>query len=498
MERLRAPDIPPKGSLIGGPAKGRRAIFGLLVILGLLVTGCVTPVPGDMPEGLLPSATPTVVPEPRPVLALNPSDRILVLAPHPDDETISSGGLIQQARALGLPVHIVFLTNGDNNEWSFVLYRGAVSLDPATVLEGGLTREHEALNAAAVLGLTPNDVTFLGYPDFGTLEIWQSHWLNRPPFRAMMTERNAVPYTAALRPGAAYTGENILADLTTVIENFKPTKVIIPHPGDQNPDHQALYLFTRVALWNMHGKLDPEIYTYLVHYGRFPWPRGLHKDLTLEPPANFDVGDSWLVLPLTPEQVDRKLAALKQHKTQYEASTVYLESFVRRNELFSTLSEDYSLTSSTPQAVNSGMAFGGPRSPLDQLRPSDLRKYVNTEVQWIRLDGDALVVSEVFLQPLPQNVSATASLFGYRDDRPFAEMPKLRVDISARGYTVSSMGKTLKDTSLQVTFSDRSAEIRVPLALLGNPQRVLLGLHVRMGRIPLDADPWRSIDLAGK
>jgi len=54
---------------------------------------------------------------------LNSDDRIMVLAPHPDDESIGCGGIIQQAVAMKLPVRIVWLTNGDNNEWSFIVYR---------------------------------------------------------------------------------------------------------------------------------------------------------------------------------------------------------------------------------------------------------------------------------------------------------------------------------------------------------------------------------------
>ena len=41
---------------------------------------------------------------------LNADDRILVLAPHPDDEVLGAAGVIQQAKALGLPVKIVFFT----------------------------------------------------------------------------------------------------------------------------------------------------------------------------------------------------------------------------------------------------------------------------------------------------------------------------------------------------------------------------------------------------
>ena len=133
-----------------------------------------------------------------------------------------------------------------------------------------------------------------------------------------------------------------------MLRDFKPTKIIVSDPGDQNPDHQALYLFTRVALWNLRNEIDPEIYTYLVHYGRFPSPRGLLKDAPLEPPANFDVGDIWHTLPLTPAQVDRKLAALQQHKTQWDASSKYLESFVRSNELFAAQSDDLKITPDAP------------------------------------------------------------------------------------------------------------------------------------------------------
>jgi hypothetical protein len=50
---------------------------------------------------------------------LTPDDRIIIFAPHPDDESIACGGVIQQALALKVPVRIVWLTYGDNNEWSF-------------------------------------------------------------------------------------------------------------------------------------------------------------------------------------------------------------------------------------------------------------------------------------------------------------------------------------------------------------------------------------------
>jgi LmbE family N-acetylglucosaminyl deacetylase len=482
----------------GSPATMKKNPRLLLFLLALLLAGCSGQLPGDIPLAQAPGAAATVAPKARPELTLKTDDRILMLAPHPDDETLASGGLIQQAQARGLPVHVSFLTNGDNNEWAYSLYRGALSLDPTSVLEGGLVRHQEALNATAALGLKPKDVTFLGYPDFGTLRIWLDHWRNREPLRAMMTERNAVPYTSALSPNAPYRGESILADLTTVLRDFKPTKIIVSDPGDQNPDHQALYLFTRVALWNLRNEIDPEIYTYLVHYGRFPSPRGLLKAAPLEAPANFDVGGIWHTLPLTPAQLDRKLTALLQHKSQWGAASRYLESFVRSNELFAARGDDLKVTPAAPVVVNESIALRGARRPLEQLTPQERAKYVGAEIDRISLDGDTLVISATLAQPLPQDVKATAYLFGYRDDRSFAEMPKLHVEIGESGHKLYDAGKPLKDDSVRVTSSPNAIEMRVPLASLGSPERVLLGLRVQTGEAPLESEPWRVLDLTGR
>ena len=49
--------------------------------------------------------------------ALRPSARILILAPHPDDESLGTGGLIQQALAAGAALRVLFITDGDNNPW---------------------------------------------------------------------------------------------------------------------------------------------------------------------------------------------------------------------------------------------------------------------------------------------------------------------------------------------------------------------------------------------
>ncbi len=238
-----------------------------------------------------------------PELTFNPDDRILILAPHPDDESIGTGGVIQQAVAQNLPVHVVFLTNGDANEWSFTLFARRPELLPHQVQAMGEVRRNEAVAATGVLGLKPDQLTFLGYPDFGTLRIWNAHWRDEPPARSLFTRVTQVPYKDAYHLGAAYKGENILADLEALIRDFKPTKIFVSHPADYNPDHEALYLFTRVALWDLG--LNAEVYPYLVHTPGWPIPRGPAPSLPLAPPTDLAPQESWWTLPLTRAEADQ-------------------------------------------------------------------------------------------------------------------------------------------------------------------------------------------------
>jgi LmbE family N-acetylglucosaminyl deacetylase len=49
---------------------------------------------------------------------LSPTDRLLVVAPHPDDETLGAGGLLQRAAARGAAVRLCYATSGENNPWA--------------------------------------------------------------------------------------------------------------------------------------------------------------------------------------------------------------------------------------------------------------------------------------------------------------------------------------------------------------------------------------------
>jgi LmbE family N-acetylglucosaminyl deacetylase len=478
-------------SRVRRPRPVARQSFTLLaMLLALILVGCAHEVPGAAPNFVYDPKAPSSPPD-RPELTLKDDDRILVLAPHPDDEVLAAGGLVQQAIAKGLPVKVVFLTNGDNNEFAFLSFSKAFTLDPSSAVYAGQTRALEALHAGRELGLDTADETFLGYPDFGTLEMWNNRWGDAEAFRSMFSEKNQVPYWFAHTPDAPYKGESVLSDLTEVLADFKPTKVFVSHPADTNPDHVAYDLFLRTALWDLKDKVNAEVYSYLTHYGQWPQPRGLLLDAPHEPPAKLDEAGRWVVLPLEPDQVQKKLDAIKRHKTQFSASKVYLESYLRANELFDPI-KDIPLAPGTEGVLllpsGTGVAAG---SALPEGASPDSAE------RRVRLEGNELVFSVTLDPASAADVETDLSAFGYRSDRAFGEMPKIAVATKGSGHKVTERGKTLPVDSVKVSRSPGQVEIRIPLDQLGQPEKIFFTAEASAGKTPLDVLPWVVLDLGG-
>ncbi len=428
-------------------------------------------------------------------LTLSTNDRILVMAPHPDDESLGCGGIIQAAVEQHIPVQVVFFTYGDNNQWSFILYRKRPVLDSKSAQSMGLMRHDEAVRAARLLGLETNQLTFLGYPDFGTLYIWDKCWGTHPAYKSMLTRTTAVPYPNALRPGAQYTGEDILQDMTTIIRDFKPTKVFISHPADHNPDHRALYLFMRVALWNLENELRPALLPYLTHFQRWPLPQGLHSANPLAPPEIMRKAANWQLFPLSSNQVSVKLAALKEHASQFRYSGKYLSSFVRQNELFGDLPAINLRATHNFNQDSSGPVDEIPALP-EELTDEELAVYTDVEWNFASREDDAIVLCVNVSRPLAQTVEAEVSLFGYRTDRPFVEMPKLRISLGELNYKVMDGQQRLDNNTAKVTYRNKSISLHVPLSALGNPDRILIAAKTSRAQVPFDWVAWRILNLS--
>jgi LmbE family N-acetylglucosaminyl deacetylase/glycosyltransferase involved in cell wall biosynthesis len=276
-----------------------------------------------------------------PVFAIDHFQRILIIAPHPDDEALAAGGVIQQSLAGDSQVKIVIVTNGDAQEFAPVIISRKIDPRPQDYVAMGSRRQAESVAALEKLGLRYDDIEFLGYPDRGTGPMWLADWNTQCPYTSSYTRVKKDPYPDTYHSGGAYCGRNLLKDLQTTIEGYRPDLIILPHPADQNPDHEAVSNFARlaIAMTTAGNESDTtEVWGYLVHYGMFPQPRGEHLGQVLVPPRRLmGTNTDWGRVDLTPSQVAFKSSAIEDYFSQNLLLGDFLPSFARRNELFESL-----------------------------------------------------------------------------------------------------------------------------------------------------------------
>ncbi len=421
-----------------------------------------------------------------PSVPLDSHDRILIFAPHPDDETVGTGGLIQQALEKNIPVHIVFLTNGDFNEWSFMIYRERPVIKREAVLKMGEIRHDEAVKACDVLGVSENNLTFLGYPDYGTQEIWCRHWNEAPPYESFLTGAKEVPYSNSFRPGAPYKGEEILKDIKKIIKDFKATKIFVTHGADNHPDHRAFYLFARLSL--MELGMDIPVYPYLVHYNKWPDPRKYRPEEFLYPPDSLADRAEWKQLLLSSPVLSLKVKALKEHKTQYEANTDYLLSFMRPDELFGDM-PFIDIRDETQRDLGECKEPSLPEQLLDKEKDF----FTDMEKLSVKIDGKNLFFSARLSRPLAEAVDLSVYLLGYRHNIDFSLMPKIRIKFTPLGYKVYDGYSKLPKDTLTVKKDIKDVIISIPLDVLGDPQKIFIAAETYLAGVPLDTSPWRII-----
>lgn len=131
----------------------------------------------------------------------------LVVAPHPDDESLGCGGLIAEAARLGEAVYVAVVTDGAGSHSESRTHR------PELLRQ---LRRSETLEAVAVLGVPPGRVSFLDIPD------------GRAPQRGAAAEAAGRRLAALARDTAAGT-------------------VFTSWDYDTHPDHVAAHRYAAVA-----------------------------------------------------------------------------------------------------------------------------------------------------------------------------------------------------------------------------------------------------------
>ncbi|WP_148863567.1 PIG-L deacetylase family protein [Marinobacter fonticola] len=123
---------------------------------------------------------------------------IVVVSPHPDDESLGCGGLIARCASLAVPVTVLAMTDGEASHPG----------DRAWRVELASIRKREQRNALKVLGLVRPDIVSLGLPDGGLHAI-----------EGQMRER-------------------IVALIQDVVQSRMIRSVFVPAVDDRHDDHR--------------------------------------------------------------------------------------------------------------------------------------------------------------------------------------------------------------------------------------------------------------------
>ncbi|BAU11063.1 hypothetical protein LEP3755_15560 [Leptolyngbya sp. NIES-3755] len=131
----------------------------------------------------------------RSILTIEPG-RVLIVAPHPDDETLGCGGAIGLLRSQNYPVQVLVVSDG-------TLSHPRSRKFPAPILRQ--LREQETLNALQILGV--ESATFLRLPD------------------------------GSIKDHISATVDQVVSYLQAI----EPTTIFLPWRCDPHPDHRATW-----------------------------------------------------------------------------------------------------------------------------------------------------------------------------------------------------------------------------------------------------------------
>jgi LmbE family N-acetylglucosaminyl deacetylase len=266
----------------------------------------------------------------QPMRPITAADSLLVIAPHPDDESLCCAGVIDLAERAGAKVAIAWVTDGDGSVSNAMIVGRTLLPGKRGYRELGRRREGEAREAASSLGVTPDRQFFLGYPDRGILPLILTHY--ESPWRSPRTGAAAVILERAVTPGSAYEGRLLERDLAWIVDRVDPTIVLAPSPRDAHPDHRGAGLMS-MRVMSERGGLD-RVHYWIVHGGHaWPAPRALRPELpqTIPPRGR---GMDWEFVALDEQALAAKRRALEAHLSPRRAMGRVMDSHVRATELF--------------------------------------------------------------------------------------------------------------------------------------------------------------------
>lgn len=411
-------------------------------------------------------------------------ERVLVVAPHCDDESIACSGIIHDTLARGGHVRVVVVTNGDG---FYEVFRRLKRAGPRSYIRLGEKRQQETLAAMRVLGLKDEDVIFLGYPDRGTSGMWVGNWTPDKPYRSRFTKCSSSPYPNSFRKDAPYCGRALLADLESIILSFRPTSVYCPHPSDLHSDHWAVSCFVTQALYELSLTQRVRLGMYLVHRGDegdWPIPDGLHPSRPLAPPAYLtNIGVNWHEYPLSKEDVALKLRAIRMYRSQLPFLGEFLYSFVRKNEMFGSLTMGTVLHVERPRDDYERLWEEAPSCISDPVGDSiRLNAFRSGDIRCIRCcyDDENLYVRVELVRPYSRRVDYYVAVCG---------LP----DATASRLTVRVTGRSTTSDQADVKVGGNTVDVTIPLSQLGKWEALMVSAGSSIESRSVDHTAWRLL-----
>ena len=173
----------------------------------------------------------------------------LIIAPHPDDETLGCGGAIALLRKLDISVKVLVVSDGTQSHPNSIAY-------PSSALKK--LREKESLAALAILGVEPEAVSFLGLPD-GAVPL-------------VLPQDGMVEADGQIKERIP--DRNTIASICQYLSNLTPSIIFLPWRNDPHPDHRASWQLFTTACKNMN--YSPRI----IEYPIWDWDDKQRRDVS--------------------------------------------------------------------------------------------------------------------------------------------------------------------------------------------------------------------------
>ncbi len=423
------------------------------------------------------------------------STRLMVFAPHCDDETLGCAGLMQQTLAAGGKVQIGMLTNGDAFRAAVECQTHKLRIEAADYIRFAALRQEESCRALEGLGVDRENVHFFGYPDRGLMPIWNEYWSPEKAFYSTYTRCDRSPYPNTYSPDTIYCGENVVRDIEKSLREFRPTLITVTHPAEDHPDHAAAAAFVTRALLELQADPQEAVWAkktqlryYLVHRGDWPSVSLSTANAPLLPPDEMAHTDThWSLLPLTADQTVRKSGSVALYPSQTAMMGSFLNGFARRTELYGEITPVTLRTvPDDTMKVDADTREWRKLTPvlIDPVRDDVLRQMQgggDISTLYACRDSNNLYVRLDCRQPLTRRITYTLHLRAFGVNGASApEATVIAMPVGERNDTTRASSHHEIEYPIVIASSGRTLEAAIPLTRLSRllPQSAIRSLSI--------------------